>query len=107
MSRFGPVVLGTDWYAGMYSPNPTTGLIVPTGKVIGGHAYLWIGIHKGCAVIRNSWGAKWGIGGEALIKLTDLRTIFKHYGEAAAATERPLNLKGVAPLLPKMDKPDF
>ena len=38
----GPVCVGTDWYSRMDAPN-ASGLIVPKGRYLGGHAWLVIG----------------------------------------------------------------
>jgi hypothetical protein len=104
VARFGPVVLGTDWYEGMSDPIHASGVMRPTGEVVGGHAYLWIGVTAAYAIIRNSWGVDWGVAGESRIKLTDLQKVFSNQGEAAAATETPLNISGVAQMLSKFDK---
>jgi hypothetical protein len=92
VARFGPVVIGTDWYAGMMEPSFSSAVLKPTGKRVGGHAYLWIGVTSNYAIIRNSWGVDWGRAGDARIKLSDLKAIFGRYGEACAATESPLNI---------------
>ena len=89
VARYGPVVLGTEWYTGMYTPN-AAGIMRPTGKLSGGHAYLWIGVDKTYATIRNSWSEKWGKGGDARILLTDLKRLFEAGGEACSASELPI-----------------
>ena len=38
----GPVMLGIDWFEGMYHPDPY-GSIRPTGQVVGGHGILAFG----------------------------------------------------------------
>jgi hypothetical protein len=95
VARYGPVVLGTAWYQGMYKPSLFNNIIRPTGKLLGGHAYLWIGVDKTYATIRNSWGIDWGKSGDARIPLNDLKKIFSRDGEACAATERALNIGGM------------
>jgi len=91
VGRYGPVVLGTDWYAGMMKPSRLFHIMPVTGAVVGGHAYLWVGLKRigrvVYAVILNSWGAAWGKNGYALIALSDLIAIFRNNGEACAATE--------------------
>jgi hypothetical protein len=95
VARYGPVVLGTDWYTGMSYPSTFGGVIKPTGKIEGGHAYLWLGVDSNYAIIRNSWGVGWGKSGDAKILLTDLKRVFAHDGEACAATEKVLRGVGV------------
>jgi hypothetical protein len=85
----GPVVLGVNWYGGMYNPDKN-GLIKPTGRVLGGHAVLAYGINikKELVWIRNSWGKGWGINGNCLISLDDLAQLLGEDGECCSATER-------------------
>jgi len=90
VGRFGPVVFGTIWYAGMFKPSLLGKVIRPTGKVVGGHAWLALGVDAKYVTIRNSWGTAWGKGGDARISIADLKSVFKAGGEAAAATEKPL-----------------
>jgi len=89
VANHGTVVLGIDWHAGMMKPN-AAGLIVPTGEVVGGHAILWRGVAGRFALLRNSWGTDWGVGGDCKILLRDLETIFAHFGEACAMVQKPL-----------------
>ena len=94
VARFGPVVLGTSWYEDMYKPSPTSNIIKPGGKLVGGHAYLWIGVDSTYATIRNSWGTGWGAGGDARITLVNLKKLFSERGEACAASEKALAIGG-------------
>ncbi len=56
----GPAVLGLPWYEGMFRPN-STGHIVPTGSVVGGHcvACLGVSVSRREFLIPNSWGTDW------------------------------------------------
>lgn len=84
----GPVVVGTNWTNGMFYPDDE-GIIKPTGRVAGGHAYLLDGISttKGLIRIKNSWGKEWGNKGFAYISLDDMNTLIQANGEACIATE--------------------
>jgi hypothetical protein len=90
LSKFGPVIFGTIWTEGLFKPTWIGKTIRPTGKVLGGHAWLAIGVDVSYVTIRNSWGTDWGKGGDARISITDLRAIWKAGGEACAGTEKPL-----------------
>lgn len=90
VARYGPVVLGTVWTEGMKKPSYFGHVIKPTGKVIGGHAYLWLGVDGRFATIRNSWGTDWGEGGCARISLPDLEALWQSGAEACAASELDL-----------------
>lgn len=85
----GPVVVGTAWYQGMFSPDGE-GLIRPTGGIAGGHAYLLTGYgrSRGMYRITNSWGRTWGQHGKAWIGERDMWALITNAGEACAAVER-------------------
>lgn len=84
----GPVVVGTNWTEGMFYPSEE-GIIKPTGRIAGGHAYLLDGVNmtKGLIRIKNSWGKEWGNKGFAYISLHDMNTLIKANGEACIAKE--------------------
>ena len=84
----GPVVVGTNWTEGMFYPN-SEGIISPTGRIAGGHAYLLDGISlsKGLIRIKNSWGREWGNKGFAYISIDNMDVLIRANGEACIATE--------------------
>jgi len=89
----GPVVLGTNWYESMLTPD-ATGLVVPGGAVVGGHAYLSIGYDgaKQRLICQNSWG-EWGpINGRFHLHYDDADALIKDDGEACTATEAPMQI---------------
>lgn len=87
----GPMVVGTKWYSGMSRPN-SKGIMTPTGKQNGGHAYLINGVDKVNRFFRvkNSWGQNWGKKGYAFISFDDFETLLKDGGEACIAFENKL-----------------
>jgi hypothetical protein len=94
VARFGPVVFGTIFTEGMCKPSLIGGIIRPTGKVIGGHAYDIVGVDNQYATIKQSWGEKHGKGGYVRLAIADLKAIWKAGGEACAGTEKPLPIGG-------------
>jgi len=84
----GPVVVGTLWYTGMYRPN-RAGLIRPTGRPDGGHAYILQGVDFNRKQVRicNSWGINWGQRGRAWMYLGHLNKLIRQGGEICAAVE--------------------
>ena len=86
--KLGPVVVGTNWYNGMFYPNKT-GLIKIGGQMVGGHAYLINGVDTKTKQfrIKNSWGKSWGKGGHAFISFNDMSRLIKENGEICLAIE--------------------
>jgi len=85
----GPVVLGTLWYENM-SRLDRSGYAIPSGRVLGGHAYLCIGYNKKRKAFKclNSWGASWGVKGKFWISFKNMDFLVKKGGEACIALER-------------------
>ena len=85
---YGPVVVGTYWYRGMFYPN-RQGYISPTGQIMGGHAYVINGVDtkRQYVRIKNSWGRRWGINGSAYMSFTNMSNLIRQFGEVCIATE--------------------
>ena len=83
-----PVVVGTNWYAGMDRPDENFELKL-TGSVLGGHAYLINGVNmkKRMFRMKNSWGQNWGKKGHAYISFDAMQRLLNEWGEAALAVE--------------------
>lgn len=91
----GPVVVGTNWYMDMFTPD-SQGFIEPAGDMAGGHEWRIIGADrdrkcydgtKGALRMVNSWGRSWHENGRAWISFGDLDKLLKEDGEAVTATE--------------------
>ena len=94
----GPVVIGTNWYAGMSQPylskrGESYGYwLKPEGALQGGHAYIL----NGYSLIRrafrglNSWGLAWAEEGKFWIAEEHLEQLIREQGEACTATERKI-----------------
>ena len=90
----GPVVLGTNWYEHMMKPD-STGLVIPGGEIVGGHAYLAIGYDnvKERLICQNSWSMDWGpINGRFHLHYDDADALIKDDGEACTSTEAPIQV---------------
>lgn len=100
----GPVVMGTDWYEGMFDPTPD-GYLVPSGHVAGGHAWLLVGYEPARDAFKmvNSWGAGWGNNGTAFVRSGDLHTLLVN-GEACSAVEYVPGVPGVLDTQPRKRK---
>lgn len=85
----GPMVLGTNWYMGQFTPHDKTGVMELSGGNVGGHAYLIAGVSRrtGLARILNSWGVGWASNGRAWLRFADLDRLLAEDGEAAVAIE--------------------
>lgn len=86
--NLGPVVVGTNWYNGMFYPN-RNGLIKISGRIAGGHAYVINGVNTVTKLfrIKNSWGQSWGQSGHAYISFTDMERLIRERGEICFAVE--------------------
>jgi hypothetical protein len=84
----GPVVVGTNWYTGMFRPD-AKGYVHATGQVEGGHAYLVNGYSRIAERFRckNSWGRSWGRRGHFYVGRDVLAQLLSERGEACLAVE--------------------
>lgn len=100
----GPAVIGIPWTSGMYEPRPS-GLLDPSGAVVGGHAILVRGYHPGMRIrgegwndrhevftLQNSWGEDYGQKGRVLIRAAELAGLLADDGEICIPLQR--NRKG-------------
>lgn len=83
LGYFGPIVIGVNWYEGMYDAD-ADGFVHVRGNISGGHCCLLRGvdIKKGAFVLHNSWGESWGKGGAAWISFDDFSRLLREQGEA-------------------------
>jgi len=77
-----PLIVGTAFYAGMEDPD-YSGLVKPTGAVVGGHEYCCIGVNYAVDQLTflNSWGADWGVNGRFRMRFADFATLQADQGD--------------------------
>jgi hypothetical protein len=93
----GPVVLGINWYEGMY--DAPGGVLSVGGPLAGGHCILAHAYRKPGLIfpdehaigLFNSWGPSWGINGRAWIRASELSRLLKEDGEACVPYVRSWN----------------
>ena len=92
----GPVVLGVNWYEGMYATG-SNGLLEVSGRKVGGHAILAFGymvhhpvIGGDVVLLHNSWGRRWGFKGVGYMKPAALASLLDDRGEACSVTDVPV-----------------
>ncbi len=88
VSRHGPVVLGVNWYEGMF--DTTNGFLSVSGRLAGGHAILATGVRlrDESVLLHNSWGQGWGVNGKARIRFADLQTLLSQDGDVCVPVVR-------------------
>jgi hypothetical protein len=89
IGHLGPVVLGINWYEGMFETDEKHFVHVE-GEIAGGHAILAHGVNVRDRFVRlhNSWGKGWGMNGKCWISWDDLDRLLNEYGEACIPTWR-------------------
>lgn len=91
LSAHGPVVIGVNWYRGMFNTDRANYLNV-TGPVIGGHCVALRGLAKQSgkwyAIGRNSWGRDWGRSGDFRLRASDLDRLLNESGDACVPVVR-------------------
>jgi hypothetical protein len=109
----GPVVMGTVWRSGMYSPN-AAGQLSVYGTDEGGHCWLVYGVVKAgdinpltgqpapfnIVLMQNSWGVWWGKGGRAWMSVVDFDAVRRADGEVCIPVGRK-DPTAVEPVKPK------
>lgn len=91
LNNHGPVVMGTNWYDGMFNPD-ATGLVTISGAVAGGHCYLCVDKDPATNQYEfvNSWGTSWAQNGHFFIGAADFARLLAEQGDACCAAELPL-----------------
>jgi hypothetical protein len=78
-----PLIVGTEFYAGMEDPDKT-GFVKPTGDLLGGHEYVALGVDYGLQQLTflNSWGKNWGVNGRFRMSFESFETLLSRQGDA-------------------------
>lgn len=78
----GPVIVGTNWYEGMYRTD-RNGWITPSGRLVGGHAWLIYGVSitGDFYYMINSWGRGFGTNGRGRVARSVMRELWSRRGE--------------------------
>lgn len=124
LSHQGPVVLGLNWYSGMFNTD-TSGWLRVSGTLSGGHCLLALGVNVVLApgftgeptmlehlnldasyiLLHNSWGRDWGMGGKAKMSLRDMQRLLSEGGDACVPVVRSTDQTVVVPTEPTGPSP--
>ena len=82
--QISPVIVGTHWYEGMFTPDADN-ILDTGGPLVGGHEYLILGADTGSQLITmlNSWGPDWGRDGRAYIRFADFAMLLREQGDVS------------------------
>lgn len=99
-----PVIVGTNWYEGMFDPD-ASGLISISGQIAGGHEYLIRGYdaNRGVLLQDNSWGPSWGVAGSSYFPVAVMKRLLSEDGDATMFV--PLSSPAPAPVDPPAPQP--
>lgn len=91
IQKYGPVVIGCNWYSGMFDTD-ANGYINVTGQIEGGHCVVLRGFlaEESAYLGENSWGESWGDGGSFKLKVIDFARLLSEDGEACTSVELAL-----------------
>lgn len=107
IAHTGPVVIGVNWYEGMFRPD-AHGFLRATGRLQGGHAVLLVAttivstepdptrvdqldLDASYVTIHNSWGRGWGDVGRAKLTLRDLQRLLAENGDVCVPMVRGID----------------
>jgi len=82
-----PLIVGTDWYEGMYEPDQY-GVVQATGLVAGGHEYVMDEYDAARQLVgfQNSWGEDWGQGGRFYMSVEMFSFLLSRAGDVTIFT---------------------
>lgn len=82
----GPVVMGSNWYASMSTPDQN-GFARPISTYEGGHAWLIYGVDCQWETFFgvNSWGTQFGKNGRFFVKFSDMEKLLSSGAQACSA----------------------
>lgn len=91
VAQRGPVVLGLNWHEGMSNPSKS-GIITPTGRVLGGHCVAATALKRLADEWYiggpNSWGKDWGDKGRWWMELSQFENLFSSRGDGCVPVGR-------------------
>lgn len=90
VENHGPICWGIGWTDSMFTPDDT-GLVVPSGADVGGHAFLQYGVDRAAGRCKNlnHWGESWGQAGRFDMTIDAMAERLANGGEAMAGVELP------------------
>jgi hypothetical protein len=84
-----PISCGTSWYKSMMATD-SAGLVTVTeaSGLVGGHQYECVGYSTATGLLKfyNSWGLRWGLGGQFFMQATAFGRLLANRGDATIFT---------------------
>lgn len=84
----GPMMIGTNWYAGMATPDASN-IMQPKGRLLGGHAYFLYSANTRSELfgVCGSYGTKWAKRGLTQLSFESMARLLGQDGEACIGVE--------------------
>lgn len=89
-----PIIIGINWYSGFDTPSESSGNLIISGGVRGGHEVVldMLDIENGYVGGTNSWGLNWGNQGKFVMSIRTFKRLLKEGGDVTVLKGQGLDI---------------